>query len=65
MTGQQVIEFNRRHLVQRCGSKIEQNFGLTKGLFNFFRPTMNKRTLWRENTGLCSALSAIHQTIKD
>ena len=65
MTGQQVVEFNRRHLVERCVSKIEQNFELTKGLFNFFHPTMNKRTSWRENIGLCSALSAIHQTIKD
>ena len=64
MTCQQVVEFNRRHLVQRCDSKIEQNFEPTKGLFNFFATTMNKMTGRRENTGLCSALSVIRKTIK-
>ena len=53
VTGQQVVEFNRRHLVQRCGPKIEQNFGPAKHLFNFFNPTMNKMSSGRENTGLC------------
>ena len=39
---QQVVEFNRRHLVQRSDPKIRQTLADSKVLFNFYSSSMNK-----------------------
>ena len=41
MRGQEVVEFDGGHCVQRCGSKIKQTFKPSKSLLNILAHLIN------------------------